>query len=66
MTKFSVPDMHCDKCQAKVEDAVAEADEGALIDVDLVTRTVEIDSVLEPVALIAAMSSAGYAATSID
>lgn len=60
MTRFSVPDMTCGHCKAKIEDAVLDADEGAVMEFDLEKREVEVDSTLDPVALEAAIKSAGF------
>ena len=46
MTTFSIPEMSCGHCKAKIEDAVMDADEGAVIAFDMDAREVEIDSTL--------------------
>ncbi|MAM63284.1 heavy-metal-associated domain-containing protein [Maritimibacter sp. UBA3975] len=60
MTTFSVPEMSCGHCKAKIEDAVLDADEGALIDFDMDAREVDIDSTLDTAALAEAIKTAGY------
>lgn len=60
MTRFSVPDMTCGHCKAKIEDAVLDADEGAVMEFDLEKREVEVDSTLDPDALEAAIKGAGF------
>ncbi|MBV7380222.1 heavy-metal-associated domain-containing protein [Maritimibacter dapengensis] len=60
MTRFSVPDMSCGHCKAKIEDAVLDADEGAVMEFDFEKREVEVDSTLDPVALEAAIKGAGF------
>ena len=62
MTKFSVPTMHCGHCKAKIEDAVLDADEGALLTFDMDAREIEIDSTLDPEALAATITESGYEA----
>ena len=63
MPKFAVPGMSCSKCTAKIEKSVTDADPTALIEFDLETRTVEIDSADDDAELLAAINAAGYEAT---
>ncbi len=65
MSRFSVPDMHCGHCKAKIETALLDADDGADLSFDMEAREVEVDSVLETPELIAAMKGAGYEAHKI-
>jgi copper chaperone len=60
MSTFFVPDMSCGHCKAKIEDAVMDADEGAVMDFDMDAREVEIDSALDTAALANAIKAAGY------
>lgn len=60
MTTFSVPEMSCGHCKAKIEDAVMDADEGAVIAFDMDAREVDIDSSLDTAALTDAIKAAGY------
>lgn len=60
MTTFSVPEMSCGHCKAKIEDAVMDADEGAVIAFDMDAREVDIDSSLDTAALADAIKAAGY------
>ncbi|EAQ12566.1 MULTISPECIES: cation transporter [Maritimibacter] len=60
MTTFSIPEMSCGHCKAKIEDAVMDADEGAVIAFDMDAREVEIDSTLDTAALADAIKAAGY------
>lgn len=60
MTRFSVPDMTCGHCKAKIEDAVLDQDEGAVMNFDLEKREVEVDSVLDAAAIESAIKEAGY------
>lgn len=60
MTTFSVPEMSCGHCKAKIEDAVVDADEGAVIAFDMDAREVDIDSSLDTAALADAIKAAGY------
>jgi copper chaperone len=55
--------MTCGHCKAAVEKAVASIDAGAKVAVDLDTRTVEIDSSADLVAILAALKEEGYEAT---
>lgn len=60
MTTFTVPEMSCGHCKAKIEDAVMDADEGAVIAFDMDAREVDIDSSLDTAALADAIKAAGY------
>lgn len=66
MTKFSVPNMTCGHCKAKIEDAVLDADEGASLDFDMEERSVEVDTTLSIAETIAAIASGGYDATELS
>lgn len=61
MLSFSVPTMSCDKCKAKIEDALLEADGGAELVFDMAARNLQIDTVLESAEITALLQSAGYA-----
>lgn len=63
MPKFAVPKMSCGHCTAAIEKSVTEADPTALLEFDLDTRTVEIDSADDELVLIAAIKDAGFEAT---
>lgn len=65
MSRFSVPDMHCGHCKAKIEDALLEADGGAGLSFDMEAREVEVDSVLDTPEILAAVKGAGYEASKI-
>jgi len=60
MIRFSVPDMTCGHCKAKIEETVMTADEGAFLDFDLEQRVVEVDSTLDTAALEALITQAGF------
>lgn len=61
--KLSVPDMSCAHCKAAVEAAVAGADPGARVTVDLATKEVAVQGTAPPDRVIAALAAAGFAAT---
>lgn len=63
MPKFAVPKMSCGHCTAAIEKSVTQADPTALLEFDLDTRTVEIDSADDETVLIAAIKDAGFEAT---
>ena len=63
MTKLCVPGMTCGHCKVTVENAVAGVDASAQVNVDLESRTVEIESAIPDAALIDALKADGYEAT---
>lgn len=65
MSRFSVPDMSCGHCRAKIEDALLEADAGAELAFDMEAREVAIDTVLATPDVVETIRGAGYAATEI-
>jgi copper chaperone CopZ len=65
MLRFSIPDMHCGKCTAKIETAVQDLDPTALITFDLETRQVEIDSADPAADLVKAIEHAGFSAAEV-
>ncbi len=63
MPKFAVPGMSCSKCTAKIEKSVTETDPTALLEFDLDSRTVDIDSADDASELLTAINDAGFEAT---
>lgn len=60
MTTFNIPEMTCGHCTAAITTKILEADEGADLRFDLDHHKVEIQSVLDSSALLAAIKYAGY------
>lgn len=65
MSRYSVPEMSCGHCKAKIEEALLEADAGAELNFDMEAREIDVDSVLDTSEVIAAMQAAGYEASQI-
>ena len=61
-TTYSVPDMHCGKCRAKIEEAILDADEGASLEFDMDAREVSVDTTLGTQATLERIKDAGYSA----
>jgi copper chaperone CopZ len=60
MTRFSVPDMHCDACIRAITDAVRRVDPAAELHIDLATLTVDIASSQPESRLADAIDDAGF------
>lgn len=58
MTTFSIPDMSCGYCKAKVEQTIHALDPAAQIEFDMAARRISVKSSAE-----AALVEAGYPAT---
>jgi len=57
---FKVAGMSCGHCVRAVTEAVHEVDQAAVVQVDLPTSMVTVQSSAEPTALGAAITNAGY------
>ncbi|RZJ09591.1 MAG: copper chaperone [Rubrivivax sp.] len=60
MHRFSLPDMSCGHCVAAITEALQSADAAARIDIDLASKTADVDSTLPRERLAAALAEAGY------
>lgn len=60
MHRFNLPDMSCGHCVAAVTEALKDADARAGVQVDLATKTAQVDSTLPRDTLAAALAEAGY------
>ena len=60
MSRFSVPEVSCDHCNAKIETALFEADGGADLSFDMEAREVSVDSALGTADVVEAIKSVGY------
>jgi len=60
MSDFTVEGMSCQHCVKAVTRAVTEIDPQALVQVDLASGTVKVDSTATPDAIRAAIDEAGY------
>ena len=63
MTTFQIPAMSCGHCVRSITEAVLAADPAAQVKTDLASHSVQIDSLVPPAALAAALTAAGYAPT---
>ena len=63
MTVLNVPGMNCGHCRAAVEQAIASVDSAATPQIDLVTRTVSLESDASDQVIIDALAAKGYPAT---
>ncbi len=61
--KFAIPDMTCGHCKAVVERTIIDLDSKASVRVDLTAHTAEVQTTAPAEAIIAALKTAGYAAT---
>lgn len=60
MHRFTLPDMSCGHCVAAVTEALKSADPQARVEVDLGSKSAQVDSPLPREALAAALDEAGY------
>lgn len=60
MLNLTVPDMSCGHCVKAITAAVQALDVQAIVETDLVSKKVTIDTAADTQAVIAAMTAAGY------
>jgi copper chaperone len=60
MHRFTLPDMSCGHCVAAVTEALQAADTQVRIDIDLQTKTAQVESALPRAALAEVLQEAGY------
>jgi copper chaperone len=67
MITFEVNDMTCGRCVGAITKAIQQADAGAVVQIDLSTKRVAIESATaDSLALRAAIAGAGYTPTPVD
>jgi len=60
MIQFNIPQMSCGHCAHAVKEAVKEVDPAAMVDVDLATKQVSVESQADRAKIVAALAEAGY------
>lgn len=60
MIQFQLPDMSCAHCAGTVSKTLKQVDPSCSIDIDLSTRTVNVQSTEDPKELAQALGDAGY------
>ena len=60
MALYKVEDMSCAHCVAIIETSVKALDADATVTCDLGAKTVAVDSIAEPAAIVGALQAAGY------
>lgn len=60
MYTFNVPKMSCGGCVNTIKKAIMQLDQNAVIEVDLASRKVNVQSDISEEAITEAMSNAGY------
>lgn len=63
MTTLSIPEMSCSHCKASVEKAIKSVDPTAVLDFDMVARTVTVQSDAVMDTMRAALKTVGYETT---
>jgi len=60
MYTFNVPKMSCGGCVNTIKKAILQVDEKAVVEVNLPTKTVTVNTAISKETIIKAMSDAGY------
>ena len=60
MIELNIPSMSCGHCVSTITRAVQQADPAAVVDIDLASRQVRVQSQAERAAIVAAIVEAGY------
>jgi copper chaperone len=63
--KFKVPDMSCGHCTASIKTAITALDKDAMIDIDLDTKTVGVESRKTAAEIKDALDRIGFPATAL-
>jgi copper chaperone len=58
---FEVENMHCSGCAKKIADAIAAAQPGAKVGIDVKSGKVEVEQVTDRAKVVEAIAAAGYA-----
>ena len=61
-TIFEVDNIHCQKCSQKITTAIHAVQPGADVTIDVDTRRVSVQPVVDEAAIISAIAEAGYEA----
>jgi copper chaperone len=61
MIQFNIPQMSCGHCVKAVTEAVKEVDPRALVEVDLASKQVSVESHADRQKIVESLAEAGYA-----
>ncbi len=61
MYTFHIPKMSCGGCVNNIKNAIKKVDDDAIVEADLATRTITVETATPAVSIGKALSDAGYA-----
>jgi len=60
MPQFHIPDIHCDGCIRSLTNAVRDLDNNAILQANLTTKLVQVETIAKDEAVAEAMRDAGF------